>query len=178
MLITFILPAVKSAGALPENPASTAALNAKIAAVEKPAPQPIPPLPKIAQTISGKKYLLDDGEAFTLTFTGDQATLDWSYKDQAIQFPVGMDNYFRTTPFDQTEMTNLFGGTERQLGPVIFALRGSWIRDVSFGLTIQVLDSVRLHTVIFIFAEDKVRYTLNKTSIGDSVSFQGTVQAQ
>ena len=68
-----------------------------------------------------------------------------------------MDNLFRTTPFDQTEMTNLFGGTERQLGPVILALRGSWIRDASFGLTIQDLDSVRLHTVIFIFAEDKVR---------------------
>ena len=112
-----LLPAVKSVGALPENPASTALLNDKIAALEKPAAQPIPPLPKITQTISGKKYLLDDGEEFTLTFTGDQATLDWSYKDQAIQFPIGMNNVFRTTPFDQKEMTNLFGGTERQLGP-------------------------------------------------------------
>ena len=62
-----IVPAVKSAGALPENPASMAVLNDQITALEKHAPQPIPPLPKMAQTISGKKYLLDDGEAFTLT---------------------------------------------------------------------------------------------------------------
>ena len=171
-----IVPAVKSAGPLPENKASTALLNDQITALEKPAPGPILALPKIAQTISAKKYLLEDGEAFKLTFAGDQATLDWSFKDQSMKFPIGMDNVYRATPFEQTEMTSLFGGTEQRLGHVFLALRGSWTAIDTFELTMQNLDSSRHHTVIFKFAEDKVNTIQSETINGDIVSLQGQVQ--
>ena len=150
----------------------------KIAALEKPAPQPIPPLPKMAQTVSGKKYVMDDGEAFTLTFTGDQATLDWSFKDQSIQLPVGMDNVFRTTPYNQTEALSFFGANQKPLGPIFFALRGGWTTDDTFVLTMQILNSANRHTLRIIFSGDKVRIIHTETASGDSVSFQGQVQSQ
>jgi CubicO group peptidase (beta-lactamase class C family) len=176
-----IIPAVKSPGALPENPASTALLNDQITALEKPAPGPILPFPKIAQTISGKKYLLEDGEAFTLTFTGDQATLDWSFKDQSVQFPIGIGNSFSTTPFDQTGMTSVLGATEQRLGQVFLALRGSWTGDDTFELTMQGLDSIRRHTATLTFAGDKVKVNTIQTEPVDNgnapVSLQGQVQS-
>jgi CubicO group peptidase (beta-lactamase class C family) len=173
----FIVPAVKSVGSLPENQASTALLNDKITAIEKPASQPIPSLPIIAQTISGKKYLLDDGEAFTLTFAGDQATLDWSFKDQAMHFPIGMDNVFRTTPFNQTEMSSPFGAVEHILGQIALALRGSWTSNDTFELTMQNLNSVKRHTMSFNFTEGKVNIFHSETDTSDTSSLQGQVQS-
>ena len=174
---TYIIPAVKSAGALPENPASTALLNDKITTIEKPAPAPIPPLPKLAQTISGKKYLLEDGETFTLSFAGDQATLDWSLKDQSIHLPIGMDNVFRTTPYDQTEDLSLFHAIQQPLGPIFFALRGSWTSEAVFVLTMQILNSNNRHTMFFTFAGDKVNILHSETASSDTVTFIGQVQS-
>ncbi len=171
-----IVPAVKSAGPLPENPASTSMLNDKITALERPAPQPIPPLPKLAQTISGKKYLLEDGEAFTLTFIGDQATLDWTFKDQSMHFPVGMDNVFRTTPFNQTEDLSLFAATQPPLGHIFLAFKGTWTSDGNFALTLQILNSGKSHKLIFTFTEDKVNIIHSQTDSPEIVSFQGQVE--
>jgi hypothetical protein len=174
-----IVPAIKSSGLLPENPTSLALLNDKITALEKPAPKPIPPLPEIARAISGKKYLLKDGETFTLTFNGDQATLDWSLKDQSMQLQIGMDNVFRTTPTNQTERLSPFGANPKTVNPGFIALQGSWKKDKSeFDLTMQLLNSTRRHTLVFLFAGDKVTVTQSNIDGGDTttVTFQGQVQ--
>jgi len=173
-----ILPAVKSSGALPENPASMVVLNDQIAALKKDAPGPIPPSPKLAQTISGKGYLLEDGEAFKLSFAGDQATLDWSLKDQSLHLPIGMDHVFITTAVDQTERLSPFGADPKTLNPGFVALRGIWTDDVTFELTMQFLNSTRRQTVSFIFAEDKVNIIqTNMNGISPvTVPFKGQVQ--
>ena len=71
--------------------------------------------------------------------------LDWSFKDQSVQFPIGMGNSFSTTPFDLTGITSLFGATEQPLGHVLLALQGSWTGDDTFVLVMQGLDSIRRH---------------------------------
>ncbi len=174
-----IVPAVKSSGSLPDNPAGLAELNAKITALGNDAPKPILPMPALAATISGKKYLLDSGETFTLTFTGDQAALDWSMKDQSIHLPIGMDNVFLTTPTNTTERLSLFGADPKTVSPGFIALRGSWSGPDTFELIMQLLDSTRRNTVDFSFTGDKV--TVKQSNVNSdettTVTFQGQVQS-
>jgi hypothetical protein len=101
----FIIPAVTSAGPLPENRAAAQRLSQLAAAAEgEPKPQPIAQ-PAVARQISGKTYRVrsQDGRdqaTFSLTFGPETgvAHLDMVDGGQHISAPIGLDGRYRFTP--------------------------------------------------------------------------------
>jgi CubicO group peptidase (beta-lactamase class C family) len=118
LLKTYILPAAKSNTALPANPASVARLTADIQAAANPK-QPVPELPLLARSISGKTYLMDDNplgwQTMTFDFQAgpDIATVTIENGQVSQQEDIGLDNLYRETP-----------GTG--------GLRGRWENDNTF----------------------------------------------
>ena len=102
---TYILPAVLSASPLPANPSGVQRLAGLVAAAgvstEGP-PQPVPPLPAIASTISGERFVLEPNllglESFTLTFGAPaEATLN-IVGEEEVTILVGLDGVNRMSP--------------------------------------------------------------------------------
>jgi CubicO group peptidase (beta-lactamase class C family) len=110
---------------LPPNPAGVAQLQAAVASVlNPPAAQPTPPLPDMAEIISGRTYALEPNPlalaTVRLTFDGTaEAWLDITKaNDEPAQSgPVGLDGLYRFWPGEQ----GLPAG-----------LRGSWSDDETF----------------------------------------------
>lgn len=102
----FVLPAVRSAGPLPENPEGQARLAAALRAAELPVARPVPPLPAIARKISGRTYVLAENgrgwRTIALTFEGTEAHVDLVSREGTDRFPVGLDGVFRTARVEGT----------------------------------------------------------------------------
>ncbi|MEW6336823.1 MAG: serine hydrolase [Acidobacteriota bacterium] len=98
----FIRPAIASASPLPPNPAGVSALAAQVAAAAVPndgQPAPVPPLPSLAQTISGKRFAMEANPLeirwFSLSFPGGpEATLAISGEEDVV-LRVGLDGVVR-----------------------------------------------------------------------------------
>ena len=108
-----IIPAAESADPLPPNPDGVAVLESKIqaaAASVQTQPDPVPPLPEIAQRVEGIWYLLDDNPtgfvSFSLSFPAhDEALLQVTTKqsgtnptDPEFEWLLGLDNVPRLAP--------------------------------------------------------------------------------
>jgi CubicO group peptidase (beta-lactamase class C family) len=117
----FVVPAAKSPDALPPNPDGVALLETSIQAAALPptGPEPVAPLPEMAQRVSGKTYLLDtpNPSGYTsISFTfdeGAEALMRAGYisleaitagevdpEPIQIEVPLGLDNMYRFTPGD------------------------------------------------------------------------------
>jgi len=112
LLESFLLPAISASSPLPANPDGIAALQARVKqAVEPPLlePEPVPPSPDIAHTVSGQTYLLEDN-AFGLTTislsfpAADEAQLSFTassgspFGDEEYSWLIGLDNIPRIHP--------------------------------------------------------------------------------
>ena len=118
---------------LPPNPEGLAALQTAIAALENPAPQPVPELPALSEQISGVQYHFDfEPQHFSsvralwwktasLTFTpgADEATFTLGTPEGDLSLQVGLDGVLRRTPMPDP----------RSQGA---AARGAWQPDGSF----------------------------------------------
>ena len=102
----FVLPAVRSAGPLPENPEGQARLAAALRAAEQPVAHPVPPLPAIARKISGRTYKLAENglgwRTIMLTFEGTEARVDLESREGSDRLLVGLDDVFRTARVENT----------------------------------------------------------------------------
>lgn len=118
MLSDFILPAVKSDSALPENPDTLARLNATVAWAASPATTPAP-LPEIALAVSGSTYTFAENpfawQTMTFTFTPGADTTSLLFN--GVPLEIGMDNIYRQNQNDL-------------LGAVL--LRGAWVDGKTF----------------------------------------------
>jgi len=103
----YLLPAIRSSSPLPTNPAGITALESRVAAAalsDEGAPQPVPPPPAVASTVSGRRYVMEPNPfelySFTLTFgDGPEATLQFSSAGSAsLDMTVGLDGVFRFFP--------------------------------------------------------------------------------
>ena len=118
LLDTFIIPAARSSAPMPTNPDGVELLDSKIrqAALNPADPETVPPLPAIAQRVTGQTYILDPNSlgmhSVSLTFKEEaEALLSWTLSsDEAQLLPadpnysshgqsaVGLDNVYRFTP--------------------------------------------------------------------------------
>lgn len=105
-----LVPAIRSVSSIPANPTGVATLEGRIADAALPdegAPQPVPPLPAIAGTVSGRRYAMEPNllelSWFTLTFgSGPVATLQFSSAGSAsLEIPIGLDGVFRFFPAER-----------------------------------------------------------------------------
>ena len=131
LLETFIIPAAKSTQTLPPNPEQAALLESRLYALAQPEPKPVPPLPAIAQSISGKTYVMKANsvgvEAFTLSFQDQperQALLKVVYDSGPLESVIGLDDVYRYTSIDETSGYR----------PGSVAMKGSWVNDNTFNL--------------------------------------------
>jgi CubicO group peptidase (beta-lactamase class C family) len=88
---------------LPANPDAVAELERLARELEHPEPSPVPPLPEIAKTISGRRFVLDDNprgfRSFTFDFEGGGSSFRVVVERgaEAIEAEVGLDGLYRMT---------------------------------------------------------------------------------
>lgn len=102
---TIIGQSIKSDTPLPENPTAFAALQAASrSAAQPPATQPVPVLPEISKSISGKAYALSDNDlglkSLSLAFSKpSEATIILKFSDgRTEEKPIGLDGVPRQSP--------------------------------------------------------------------------------
>lgn len=160
---TFILPAAKPQP-LPENATAAAALAARTKALGQSGAKPVPLLPSIAQTISGKTYVMENNalslRAFSLSFKDKEASFRMA-GDKSFELPVGLDNVFRTTRIESR-------------GEV--ALRGFWQNDKTFVIQQQFLNEADRLDYAFTFDKDMVDVRLTWFIEGNSEQVRGKPQ--
>lgn len=166
MTKNFIIPATVSDDSLPDNPESVAKLTSMTNKMKQaPEPEPVPPLPEMAQIISGKTYFLDPNSAdlqfFSLTFNGKEVVSDISFGGIFLgDIPIGMDNVYRFKDFGQ-------------LG--ILVSKGYWRNESTFVFISEIVGETIYIESEFTFEEDKVtiqtitnrgRFTEPETIVG------------
>lgn len=171
---SFILPAVKSNGALPPNPGSLELLKTKTdRASEPPKGESIParPLPETARRISGRTYAVSQNQfglqSFSLTFKGEaDATFRLSLPSvvsgsELLELPVGMDNTYRI-------------GEGRFALPA--ALKGTWERDNVFVIHMNEVGNINNWMMTMTFDGDEALVSMkNFTGLGEA-TFQAKAE--
>lgn len=159
----FIVPAVKSASPLPENPDAAERLAALSQAVSAaPSPTPMVQLPAIAQEISGKRYEIqsEDGrqvESFSLTFGAADATYTGMIDGLTATVAVGLDGVDRRTA---TEAGNVLA-------------RGSWKDDRTFVIDLNLLGEAMHEQATFTFEGERVTAAFRSYVYGNVFTMQG-----
>jgi hypothetical protein len=142
----FIIPAVMSDGSLPDNPESVAKLDTLSNEMKQaPDPEPVPPLPEMAQIISGKTYFYDANslgwQFSSLTFNEKEAVSDFSIA--SINFPdlpIGLDNVYR---FSETPVG-------------VLASKGFWRNESTFVLIDELVGETIYIESAFTFKDNQV----------------------
>jgi CubicO group peptidase (beta-lactamase class C family) len=119
-------------------------------------PEPVPPLPAIASTISGARFVMDSNppllEWFSLSFPGgDEATLEYQGPER-VAIRIGLDDVFRVSPGE-------FG--------LPFAAKGWWADGSRFRMLFDQVPFYRYFDVEFLFDNDDVTITLEDMACGD-----------
>ncbi len=145
----FIMPAAVSTAPLPENPSGVARLEAEINKVEQPEAKAAPPLPQIAQEISGQTYVMEPNpgniRTISLTFQATEAVLTVQTAGSQRIMTAGLDDVFRLTADDSyPPVTEL-------------AAQGFWQDDQTFVLNYQPVGASLWFQYSFHFEEDKVK---------------------
>jgi CubicO group peptidase (beta-lactamase class C family) len=155
----YLRDAVVSSSPLASNPHGVARLAALVETASQPfdgPPQPVPPLPAIASTVSGVVYVMDANPAhvewFSLSFPpGDEALVKYRTTDD-VTARVGLDDVFRISP-------GLYG--------LPYAAKGRWLDATRFALILDQLAEWRLLDLEFEFDGDDVTITLQDLACGD-----------
>jgi len=156
----YLRSAVVSSSPLAPNPQGVARLAALVATASQPfdgPPQPVPPLPAIASSISGVVYEIEANPAqvewFSLSFPpGDEALVEYRTTDY-VSVWVGLDDVLRITP-------GLYG--------LPYAAKGQWLDDTRFAMILDQVAEWRLVELEFEFAGDDITITLQDIACGEA----------
>ena len=152
-LAPFLLSALKSKRALPENPGAYKRLQKKVEdAGRPPNPQPVLSSPETALRISGKTYRLSSNKlgltALSLQFNGpDETKFYLDLGDRNFKLPVGLDGVYR---FSANGPSNL---------PV--ALKGFWQTENRFVLHYNEIARINNFRVKMTFEGEEVKVQLD-----------------
>jgi CubicO group peptidase (beta-lactamase class C family) len=148
----FVLPSIKSAVALPDNPTAVSALQAAIATLAHPSPHPLPDFPALAAEVDERVYALapntDGLETLSLDFQGAEAVLTAVVEGRAFTATVGLDGVYRLS----TEAT--------PAGALSLARQGEWISADTFAMVEQAVGLADRLEYRFHYQGD--RLTLNR----------------
>lgn len=137
---------------LPQNPEGMASLQSTTESVNvRPTPSPVPELPEMAQLISGKTYLIEEGsepgwEEIAFTFPGgDVATFYVLSGGLGIEFPIGLDGLYRL-PAEELGLPD----------ESIPALRGWWEGENTFVFEYKIIFGSEQSILKFVFEGESV----------------------
>ena len=158
----YVVPAVKSDAALPENPKANQELSAYLRQLENPAPQPAPALPETATRISGKTFQANSFfSSFAITFDKpDSCTLNISQQGKKLALPVGLDGVYRMS-------------SVKQVGTLVWyppyngiALLGRWEGENTFIIDWQYAGEPYHETYTFTFEEKSAVMEVTEYVVG------------
>jgi hypothetical protein len=105
LMNSHIIALAESAAPLPANPDGVASLESRLQQVAaSPQPEPVPPLPEMAQRVNEQTYVMDSNpvgiQSFSLAFREEaEAVLSLRFVDgNQIEWRIGLDNVLRTSP--------------------------------------------------------------------------------
>lgn len=166
----FVVSAVKSDQALPDNPAAKE-LAERVAAIANPKTAAVPALPATAAAVSGKTLRLDENplgwKTAKLAFEGQQAwlTVTTATNSREQKFAIGLDGNYRETALKASSALDLAILKQRPfLNPFEFnfllglpldgaaAMKGAWKDETEFTLTVQDKRDYDLETLHFQFS--------------------------
>jgi CubicO group peptidase (beta-lactamase class C family) len=177
----FILPAVQSEDALPENPEALAALQLAAETLATPAPEAVPTLPDLAAQISGQPFDFPTNDfgwdSLALEFIDGSNTAQLLLNGQPA-LTIGLDNVQQVNHaavdalfaigFDNILRANLVAGVEPML------VTGHWASDNRFAIEIALQGTVNFYQITLTFNDSNVQVTTRNGLSGSSVSFVGT----
>ncbi|HEX4950595.1 MAG TPA: serine hydrolase [Blastocatellia bacterium] len=173
-----VLPAIKSDQPLPANPAAEAKLKVAIVEVARAnTPAPIPALPALAKTISGKTFTLAPNwiglQSLTLNFpaAGDptirlafieNANMNRTEKVREVR-PIGLDGVLRLSPNGRYGLS--------------VGLRGNWEDAQTFVLEYDEVANLNHYRLRLTFTDTSVKVQAKeRTGLFDE-TFEGKVEA-
>ena len=162
LIPNYILPAIKSAESLPENPEGVARMDSLIQQVAQPPmeyPQPVPELPAIADQVSGKTYVLEDNplglRSISLVPKEEDEAVLYVTADEIIagdaefEWLIGLDGIQRIAP-------GRYG--------MAAAGKGTWDADNSFTVEIDEIGNNKIWQATLRFENNQVTLTLIESS--------------
>lgn len=141
LMSKFILPAIKSDEALPENKtALDALLTTQLAVTKAPAATEVPTLNAAAKEMTGQIFTVDGGDQVGVDFTdlSSEAVLHWTTDGETYDVPVGLDGVYR---FSQCSGFYLKGYASE------IGFKGQWSNDQNFVITICPTDGDATYTL-------------------------------
>jgi len=192
LLNYFIVPAVVLSAPRPENPEEVALLEARIQALANPEAEPVPPLPEMAQSVSEKRYILEDDtlgwRSFSLAFQEREALMSLFFGEDSLKLPVGLDSVYRVTHVDQPLFLILLNVASRaaDIDRIIretgldwsgsIALKGSWPNDNTFVVNQQIVGEHDILRLSLTFDENGVDVLEQTLVLGTSQRTHGSLQ--
>jgi CubicO group peptidase (beta-lactamase class C family) len=141
-----------SPGPLLPNPEAFARLQDRLSAVnDAPVPQAVPPLPEMALHISGKTYVMEEGNQLgwrEITFNfpgGSGASLSLLAEGLTAVFPIGLDGIFRV-PSEESGFPD----------DALIGVQGWWETEQAFQFVYEYLLLPEQGELRFNFEEDRV----------------------
>jgi CubicO group peptidase (beta-lactamase class C family) len=165
-----IIPLAESETPLPANPDGIALLESSVdQATASPQPEPVPPLPEMAQQISGKTIILESNpvglQSISLEFPGGaEAALNLTYiEGDQIMWPIGLDKVYRFTPFEQG---------------LTMGFKGEWEADNVFVVYRDVIGGYERERLEATFEEDQITIQIHNLTPGSggSVTLAGQLE--
>jgi len=148
-VVDLLLPAVRSNGSLPQNLAALEDLGKAVAtAALAPEPDPVEPLPREAEQISGRRYDMEENplglQSLTFAFTpgAAQALLEARVGGREYRYAAGLDGVYRLSE------------TSPSGDPA--ALRGKWETGQRFVLDYNEISRINRFRMEFTFQGDEV----------------------
>ena len=128
---SYILAGAASIAPLQPNPDNLKRMQELLATVRPPpVKNPVPPMPKMSETVSGRTYVFDSNmlglQSLTLTFppNSEEALMELVFWGKARPLTVGLDNVPRITKVDER----------------LYAYKGAWKNDNVFVYSYRYID--------------------------------------
>ena len=154
---------------LPANPAGVEKLNAALKAIQQPpAPQPVPPLPEMAQTVSGQTFELETNPihlaSVSLEFDEfSEAVMQIAFDDGRPSWtvPVGLDGVYRMYPGEN----NLPAGG-----------RGRWVDADTFVVQIDTIGNRETFELGIDFKGDLIDFSAREGTHAEGFTVVGKLK--
>ena len=163
----YVLPSIKTESALKPNPVGMASLNKALDMVQKaPSPKPVPPLPKVAQNISGKTFTIANSFSFRFTFN-DSNECTYEQWPKYFSDQVGLDDIFRINDIgDVGELPDHNHSADK----------GRWLDEQTFQRTERILEEGFEMVYTYHFDNDRVELTITSNLSGEIAHLKGKLK--
>jgi CubicO group peptidase (beta-lactamase class C family) len=168
-IVPMLVPALVGAQALPENPAGMGQLDTELTAIfQAPSPQPVPPLPETAFSISGKTYAFEfsplDLKTIRWEFDGStEAKLFVTFFNQPDrELLIGLDGVYRMYPIGEHDL--------------VMGMRGSWIDPQTFLFEYDTIANHDAYALELHFNGDRVKIDAKERTHEAASTIEGIVQ--